>query len=153
LYFLDETSLRRDLVESRVSSTDFAIYLFLVFGIQFRIWYPVSIPSLEEFIGSWIEFSAYLASKIITIGGFLACFRANGGSLGEAFVERFVAFAWVCLVQLTLVAVPFYLATEKYAPQLVDQWYALIPVVLHLAFYLRLWLMIRRLSADIEHAV
>jgi hypothetical protein len=153
LYFIDEKNVRRDLVEDRVSTRDAAIYLFLVFGYQLRIWYPVSVPSVDEFVAAWPDFALSLASGATTIGGFVLCYRANGADSGDNFVERFVALAWVSVVQLTLVAFPIYMTAKYIAPQFLIDSEAEIAFLLHLVFYARLWLMFLRLRADLGHAV
>ncbi|MFK7898928.1 MAG: hypothetical protein AB8G23_24070 [Myxococcota bacterium] len=147
MYFLNEAGLRADLAAKRVPAKDLAIYVFLVVGVQIPIWDPT--PTPDSLFPGWSGILAALASWIISICGFVYCYRANGGRNGEDFAERFVSLAWVCVFQLTVTVFPFYYAATQLIPDIVAENAPFLATGLHLIYYLRLSTMFGRLHSDL----
>jgi hypothetical protein len=93
---------------------------------------------------------------VLTFGGLLAAYRANGGSHGSDFAARLVALTWVvgwrifpAFIMLMLAAVV--LAPEQFASDDVPTTPLLVAVTLsyELLFYWRLWVHLRDLAASV----
>lgn len=88
MYFWNINRLKQQLIETGLTEKQIFYYIFIfvaleAISIETTGYYPYTEPDLWSHVGSALNI-------IIPIIGTIAAFRANGGSSGINFVERYI---------------------------------------------------------------
>jgi hypothetical protein len=128
--------------------TDVAIYVCLVSGVYFPLFYFQSVSG-----NAWATAVANLGIVFVQLAvsaiGVWRCYLANGGQAGHRFAERFIALGWVVGVRFALLAASILVALFVFGVALEPPWMEVSMVLLKAIYFWRVW---THISWVVQHA-
>ncbi len=118
MYFWNLKSLKKDILEHRLSEAQIFYYVLIYIGLsavslELVGYFPADDPNSWDYIHSGLNI-------IIAIVGTIAVYRANDGAAGKRFAEKYFSIGLVVLIRFLPALIPIMVAIFAYYGLAVD---------------------------------
>jgi hypothetical protein len=101
MYYWNIKSLKKDLVEGKITEYDSLKYLVIMTIIYTLDAFPLAESSTNQ----W-DIIAFVVIGILDVAGIVYIFSCNGGTKGVHFLQRYLSLGWVTGVRFSVFALP-----------------------------------------------
>ena len=130
MFFWKINLLKQRLISEGLSQKHLFIYMFIyvVLGeLVLEVLYNISIEGLNEY-----DYAQSVVNFIVICLGTFLIYRANGGSHGKQFAERYFSIGFVIAIRFMALLIPVFIAlgfiwfNEPIDSELTTTWYELV---------------------------